>query len=326
MCIGVAPETKLAVDAGLELGETRGIRVNSNYQTSDPDIYAVGDAIETYDALAPRWGRLALAGPAQRQARSAADHMCGMPVSNRGYIGSSCLRVFGRNAACTGLSEKAARAADYSYDSVMLFPSDKVSVLPGSHYMAFKLVFEVPTGKILGAQAIGAGEADKRVDVIATMITMGGTIADLKDLELCYAPLFSTAKDVVNFAALIAENVLTGRMPQVHVSEVRGLVESGAYIVDVREEGEFARGHLKGAHNVPLSQLRSRMDEIPRDVPVYLHCRSSQRSYYALCALRGNGWTNVVNISGSFLGISLYEYFNDKALGREPIVTAYNCN
>ena len=107
---------------------------------------------------------------------------------------------------------------------------------------------------------------------------------------------------------------------------IRGLVESGAYIVDVREEGEFARGHLKGAHNVPLSQLRSRMDEIPRDVPVYLHCRSSQRSYYALCALRGNGWTNVVNISGSFLGISLYEYFNDKALGREPIVTAYNCN
>ena len=326
MAIGVAPETKLAVDAGLELGETRGIRVNSNYQTSDPDIYAVGDAIETYDALAHRWGRLALAGPAQRQARAAADHMRGMPVSNRGYIGSSCLRVFGRNAACTGLSEKAAKAAGYSYDSVMLFPTDKVGIMPGSHYLAFKLVFEVPTGKILGAQAIGAGEADKRVDVIATMITMGGTIADLKDLELCYAPLFSTAKDVVNFAALIAENVLTGRMPQVHVSEVRGLVESGAYIVDVREEGEFARGHLKGAHNVPLSQLRSRMDEIPRDVPVYLHCRSSQRSYYALCCLRGNGWTNVVNISGSFLGISLYEYFNDKMLGREPIVTAYNCN
>ena len=326
MAIGVAPETKLAVDAGLELGETRGIKVNNNYQTSDPDIYAVGDAIETYDALAHRWGRLALAGPAQRQARAAADHMCGMPVSNKGYIGSSCLRVFGRNAACTGLSEKAAKAAGYSYDSVLIFPSDKVSVLPGSHYLAFKLVFEVPTGKILGAQAIGAGEADKRVDVIAAMITMGGTIADLKDLELCYAPLFSTAKDVVNFAALVAENVLTGRMPQVHVSEVRGLVESGAYIVDVREEGEFARGHLVGAHNVPLSQLRSRMDEIPRDVPVYLHCRSSQRSYYALCCLRGNGWNNVVNISGSFLGISLYEYFNDKAQGREPIVTRYNCN
>jgi len=326
MAIGVAPETALARAAGLEIGETGGIRVNNNYQTSDPSIYAAGDAIEAYDALAHRWGRLALAGPAQRQARAAADHMCGLPVSNRGYFGSSCLRVFGRNAACTGLSEKAAQAAGYSYDSVLIFPSDKVSVLPGSHYMAFKLVFEVPTGKVLGAQAIGAGEVDKRVDVVATLIQMGGTVADLKDLELCYAPLFSTAKDVVNFAALVAENVLTGRMPQVHVTEVRRLVEEGAYIVDVREEGEFARGHLKGAHNVPLSQLRGRMDEIPRDIPVYLHCRSSQRSYYALCALRGNGWDNVVNISGSFLGISLYEWFEDHDTGREPIVTAYNCN
>ena len=326
MAIGVAPETALAREAGLEIGETGGIRVNNNYQTSDPSIYAAGDAIEAYDALAHRWGRLALAGPAQRQARAAADHMCGLPVSNRGYFGSSCLRVFGRNAACTGLSEKAAQAAGYSYDSVLIFPSDKVSVLPGSHYMAFKLVFEVPTGKVLGAQAIGAGEVDKRVDVVATLIQMGGTVADLKDLELCYAPLFSTAKDVVNFAGLVAENVLTGRMPQVHVSQVRSLVEGGAYIVDVREEGEFARGHLKGAHNVPLSQLRGRLDEIPRDVPVYLHCRSSQRSYYALCALRGNGWDNVVNISGSFLGISLYEWFEDHDTGREPIVTAYNCN
>ena len=325
MAIGVAPETALAKAAGLEIGETGGICVNNNYQTSDPSIYAVGDAIEAYDALAHRWGRLSLAGPAQRQARAAADHMCGLPVSNRGYFGSACLRVFGRNAACTGLSERAARTAGYSYDSVLVFPSDKVSVLPGSHYMAFKLVFEVPTGKILGAQAIGAGEVDKRVDVVAALIQMGGTVADLKDLELCYAPLFSTAKDVVNFAALVAENVLTGRMPQVHVTEVRELVESGAYIVDVREEGEFACGHLKGAHNVPLSQLRGRMDEIPRDVPVYLHCRSSQRSYYALCALRGNGWDNVVNISGSFLGISLYEWFDDRRLGREPIVTAYNC-
>ncbi|MBQ6491374.1 MAG: FAD-dependent oxidoreductase, partial [Atopobiaceae bacterium] len=152
MAIGVAPETALARAAGLEIGETGGIRVNNNYQTSDPSIYAAGDAIEAYDALAHRWGRLALAGPAQRQARAAADHMCGLPVSNRGYFGSSCLRVFGRNAACTGLSEKAAQAAGYSYDSVLIFPSDKVSVLPGSHYMAFKLVFEVPTGKVLGAQ------------------------------------------------------------------------------------------------------------------------------------------------------------------------------
>ncbi|MBQ7703121.1 MAG: pyridine nucleotide-disulfide oxidoreductase, partial [Firmicutes bacterium] len=206
----------------------------------------------------------------------------------------------------------------------MVFPNDKVGMMPNSHYMAFKLVFEVPTGKILGAQAIGKGETDKRIDVIAAMITMGATLEDLKTLELCYSPVFSTAKDVVNFGALVALNVLNGKFRQVHVSDVRGLVESGAYIVDVREESEFAAGHLKGSHNIPLSQLRGRLDEIPKDIPVYVHCRSSQRSYYAICALQGRGFTNVVNISGSFLGISLYEYFNDKKLGREPIVTDYN--
>ena len=156
------------------------------------------------------------------------------------------------------------------------------------------------------------------------MITMGADLEDLKELELCYSPVFGTAKDVVNLAATAALNILYGRVRQVQVSEVRGLVESGAYIVDVREENEFAAGHLKGAHNVPLSQLTQRMDEIPKDVPVYLHCRSSQRSYYAICRLQGSGWRNVHNISGSFLGISLYESFTDKAEGREPIVTAYN--
>ena len=326
MAIGVAPETALARDAGLEIGETRGIKVNHNFQTSDPDIYAVGDAIELYSALTHQPGRLALAGPAQRQARAAADHMYGAHSNNNGYIGSSCIRVFVQNAASTGLNEKAAAKAGYSFDSVLVFPTDKVSLMPDSHYMAFKLVFEVPTGKILGAQAIGRGAADKRVDVIAAMITMGGTLEDLKELELCYSPVFGTAKDVVNHAALVALNVLYGVFRQVHVDQVRSLVESGAFIVDVREENEFAAGHLKGAHNIPLSQLRQRMDEIPHDVPVYLHCRSSQRSYYALCYLQGNGYTNLYNISGSFLGISLYEYFNDKTQGREPIVDKYNFN
>ncbi len=326
MAIGVTPETELAREAGLEIGETRGIKVNHNYQTSDPDIYAVGDAVEIYNALTHRWGRLALAGPAQRQARAAADHMYGLHHNNRGYIGSSCLRVFNMNAASTGLNVRAAREAGFSSDSVTIYPNDKVGIMPGAHYMAFKLVFETPTGRILGAQAIGAGAADKRIDVIAAMITMGATLEDLKTLELCYSPVFSTAKDVVNFGALVALNVLNGRYTQVHVSDVRGLVESGAYIVDVREESEYAAGHIKGAHNIPLSQLRERLDEIPRDVPVYVHCRSSQRSYYSICCLQGNGFTNIVNISGSFLGISLYEYFNDKTQGREPIVTQYNFN
>lgn len=324
MAIGVAPEAKLAAEAGLEIGKTRGIKVNHNYQTSDPDIYAVGDAVESYDALRHCPGRLALAGPAQRQARAAADHIYGIPHNNRGYIGSSCIRVFSQNAAATGLNEKLAQAAGYSYDSVLIFPTDKVGIMPDSHYMAFKLVFEVPTGRILGAQAVGQGAVDKRIDVIAAMITMGATLEDLKELELCYSPVFGTAKDVVNQAALVGLNLLYNRFRQVPVSQVRPLVEQGAYILDVREAGEFAAGHIQGAHNIPLSQLRERMEEIPRDIPVYVHCRSSQRSYYAICCLQGNGFTNVYNISGSFLGICLYEYFNDKAQGRTPIVTKYN--
>ena len=326
MAIGVKPETDLAKAAGLEIGVTGGIKVNKNFQTTDPDIYAVGDAIEFTNSQTGKPGRLALAGPAQRQARAAADHMYGRENHLKGFIGSSCIRVFGLNAASTGLNAKACEKEGINYDYVIIFPSDKVSIMPNAHYLALKLIFEVPTGKILGAQAIGKGEADKRVDVIAAMITMGGTLEDLKELELCYAPLFTTAKDPVNFAALVGLNILNGEIKQVHLEDVRELVESGAYIIDVREPGEFARGHIKGAHNIPQSQIRQRLDEIPKDIPVYLHCRSSQRSYYCCCALKGRGFDNVVNIQGSFLGISLYEYFNDKTMGREPIVDNYNFN
>ena len=324
MCVGVSPASALAQAAGLETNQRRFIRVNHNYQTSDPDIYAVGDAVEIFNRLSRQYGSLALAGPAQRQARAAADHICGRNHNNRGYIGSSCLQVFGLNAACTGMNEKTATAQGIPCEIAYVLPSDKVSLMPGSSYMAFKLVFEVPTGRILGAQAIGRGDAVRRVDVIAALISMNGDLEDLKELELCYAPVYGTAKDVTNLAALVGLNVLYGDMPQVHVSEVRGLVESGAAIIDVREPGEYAAGHLKGAVNIPLSQFRDRIEEVPKDRPVYLHCRSSQRSYYALCELRGRGWRNAVNISGSFLGICLYEYFRDVTEGREPIVTAYN--
>ena len=153
---------------------------------------------------------------------------------------------------------------------------------------------------------------------------MNGTLDDLKELELCYSPVYGTAKDVVNMAALVGLNVLGGSMRQVHVDTVRSLVEAGAYIIDVRERGEYERGHIKGAVNIPLSEFRGRMNEVPKDIPVYLHCRSSQRSYYACCQLRNCGWENAVNISGSFLGLCLYEYYEDKVTGREPIVTAYN--
>ena len=324
LAIGVAPETGLAKAAGLEIGETGGILVDHNYRTSDKNIYAVGDAIEVFDRMTGKPSRLALAGPALRQARAAADAMYGIPDDNRGVIGSCALRVFGLNAAATGLNERNARKAGIPCDSVYVIPGDKVGIMPGSAPMHFKLVFEVPTGRILGAQAIGRGNVDKRVDVIAAMVSMNGTIRDLKNLELCYSPVFGTARDVVNQAALVAENILYGRFRQVPVTQVRSLVEEQAFIVDVREKGEYEVGHLKGSVNIPLSELRERTDEIPKDRPVYLHCRSSQRSYNALMALQGRGYENVVNISGSFLGICLYEYYNDVAMGREKIVTEYN--
>lgn len=324
MAVGVAPETALARQAGLQIGSSGGIKVDRHMRTDDPDIYAVGDAAETTGLLTGKPGRLALAGVAQKEARVAADNICGITSVFRGFVGSSCLRVFGLNAAATGLNEQAAKAAGIPYDYVTVFAPDKVSIMPDCRYLAFKLLFEVPTGRLLGAQAIGGGEADKRVNAVAALISMGGTVEDLIEFEHCYAPLFATAKDVVHMAALAASNVLCGRLQQVHTSEVRSLVESGAYIVDVREADEFEAGHIKGAHNIPLSSLRENLDKIPRDIPVYLHCRSSQRSYYAYCALRGNGFDNVININGSFLGISLYEAFTDRQEGRVPIVTAYN--
>lgn len=324
MAVGVMPETKLAKDAGLEIGETGCIKVNHNYQTSDSDIYAVGDAVEIYNALAHKPGKLALAGPAQRQARQAADHMYGIHNDNKGYIGSSCLKVFSMNAASTGLNERAAEAAGYKYDSVLLYPNDHVGVLPGSNYVAFKLVFEVPSGKILGAQAISRGEAVKRADVIAAMITMGGTLEDLKELELCYSPVYGTAKDIVNMAALVGLNILYESFKQVHVNEVRDLVEKKAYILDVREVGEYKAGHINGSKNIPLSELWNRMNEIPKNKPVYIHCRSGQRSYYALKYLKGHGYKDIYNISGGFLGISYYEYFRDQTEDRKPILDKYN--
>lgn len=326
MAIGVAPETSLAKNVGLEIGETGGIKVDHNYLTSDKDIYAVGDAIEVYSRLTHKPTRLALAGPAQRQARAAADHMYNIHHNNNGVIGSSVVKVFDQNAASTGLNEKTAKMAGIPYDFVYIIPGDKVGLMPDSNPMHFKLIFEYPTGRILGAQAIGKGNVDKRIDVIATMITMGGTLEDLKELELCYAPLFGTAKDVVNHAALVGLNILYGKFKQVPVTRVRELVENNAFIIDVREKHEYAKGHIKNAVNIPLSEFRERLDEIPKDRPVYMHCRSSQRSYNAIMALQGLGYDNVINISGSFLGICCYEYYQDQVTGREKIVTEYNFN
>ncbi len=326
LAIGVRPETKLAKEAGLAIGELGGIRVDANYVTSDPSIYAVGDAIEVFHQLTHKQTRLALAGPAQRQARAAANHMYNIPQHNKGVIGSSSVQIFDLVCASTGLNEKTALANGFQAKSVYLIAPDKVGLMPNSNPLHFKLIYETPTGKVLGAQAIGKGNADKRIDVIATLITMGGTLEDLKELELSYSPMFSTARDIVNLAALVAQNQLHGNFKQIKVDEVRPLIEKQAYFLDVREKNEFESGHLIGAHHIPLSELRERMDEIPKDQPVYVHCRSGQRSYNAVMTLQNNGYSNVMNVSGSFLGICLYEYFTDITTNRKKIVTTYNFN
>ncbi|SHJ95562.1 FAD-dependent oxidoreductase [Tepidibacter formicigenes] len=326
MAIGVVPETELAVKAGLELGETGAIKVDQNYRTNDKDIYAVGDAIEVYHALTNSMTKLPLAGPAQKQARGVADHINGMQIMNTGFIGSSVIKVFNYNGASTGLNEGLIKALNMNikYDVVKIIPGDKVGLMPGCESVHFKLIYEIPTGRVLGAQAIGKGNVDKRVDVIATAIKFGATVNDLRDLELCYAPPFGTAKDVVNFAGYVASNLLHGSFKQVHSADVRGLVESGACIIDVREKDEYEQSHIIGAINLPLSEIRERLDEIPTDKPIYLHCRSGQRSYNAVLALQNLGFENVYNISGGFMGLSFYEYFNDQTTDRKMIVTDYN--
>ena len=267
---------------------------------------------------------MALAGPAQRQARAVADHINNIPVNYHGYIGSSVVKVFGYNAAATGLNEHALSKMDVDYDFVKIIPKDKVGLMPDSEELHFKLIFEKPTGKIIGAQAIGRGNADKRIDVIATAITAGATVDHLKDLELCYAPPFGTAKDVVNFAGYVASNILHETFKHISITKIRELSENGAYILDVREKEEWDAGHIKKAKHIPLSELRERINEIPKDEPIYILCRSGQRSYNALLALQHNGYDKVYNISGGFIGLCFNEYFTDKTTGREPIVTEYD--
>ena len=323
MAIGVTPEVELAKQAGLEIGVTGGIKVNHHYQTSAPHVYAVGDAIEVTHFITQKPTRLTLAGPAQRQARAAADHMYGRTYRNTGVIGSSVIQCFNMNAASTGLNEKDCQKEGIAYQTAYVIPKDKVGLMPNARPLFFKLIFADPSGQLLGAQAMGEGNVDKRIDIIASLIMKHGNLEDLKELELSYSPLFGTAKDVVNMAALVGLNVLNGEYKQVPVTEIRELQESGAFIIDAREAWEFEEGHIKGAVNIPFSEFRNRLEEIPKDEPVYVHCLSSQRSYNMVKALNMRGFDNAYNLMGSFLGLSMYEYFTDKTEGREPIVTNY---
>lgn len=323
MAIGVHPDVTLAEKIGCKIGVTGGIEVNQQYETSLPNIYAIGDAIEVNNMLTRKKTRLALAFPAQMEARDAVDHIYNRPVQNQGVIGSQVIHLFDLNVASTGLTEEACEANQIDYRAVTVIPKNRVSVMPDTSPIFLKLVFGYPSGEVLGAQAIGKSDIDKQIDVIATMISMHGRISDLTHLELCYSPWFSTAKNAVNIAALVAENILNGEYRQISISKVRGLVEKGAFIIDAREPNEYAAGHITTSVNIPLSQFRQRLDEIPTDQPVYIHCQSSQRSYNMVRALENLGYTNVINIAGSYLELTQYEYFKDHTTDRKSILTNY---
>lgn len=321
MAIGVQPETTLATKIGCKLGSTGGIAVDQHFETSIPHVYAVGDAIEVTNRLTRKKTRLALAFPAQIQARDVADHIYGRKVNNRGVIGTSVIHLFDLNVSSTGLTEKVCRSEGIDYRCAIVIPQNRVSIMPNTSPIFFKLIFAYPSGEILGAQAVGQSSVDKQINVIATMISMNGNISDLTHLELAYSPWFSTAKNAVNMAGLVAENILNGEYPTIPVTKVRQLVENDAFIIDAREPNEYQAGHIINAVNIPLSQFRQRLDEIPTDIPVYIHCQSSQRSYNMVRALINRGFTNITGISGSFLELSNYEYFKDQTTGRKPIIT-----
>ena len=297
LAIGVRPETALASEAGLEIGPRGGIVVDDQMRTSDARIWAVGDAVEVRDVVTGQETVLPLAGPANRQGRVAAESIAGRATRFRGVQATAVVGVLGLTAASTGASEKGLRRAGITtFDKVYLHPGHHAGYYPGAQPIRLKLLFSVPDGRILGAQAVGRKGVEKRIDVIATAIQFGGTVHDLAEAELCYAPQFGAAKDPVNLAGMIAANALNGDMP---LADWMQLGRTDALLVDVREPEEFAAGHIPRAMNVPLSQLRQRVGELPRDREIWLSCGVGQRAYYATRFLAQNG-LRPRNLSGGY--------------------------
>lgn len=305
LAIGVKPDTKFLESSGIEMTDRGHIVVNEEYQTSCKDIWAAGDAILVKHSLSGDNAPLALAGPANKQGRLIADSMYGKKVLNKGYIGSSIIKVFDLTAASTGLNEKQAKAAGINYNVAYAAPMDKVGIMPGAAVMPTKILFD-ENGKLLGGQIVATGAADKRVDVLATAIKAEMDVYDLADLELCYAPPFGTGKDVINKLGYVAMNLLEGIYKQVRFSEVYDLLENDAQVIDVRETGEYARGHIDGVINIPMSEMRNRLDELDKSKPVYVHCQTGQRSYNMTLMLMEHGF-EALNVAGSYLFISKYE-------------------
>ncbi len=296
LAIGVRPETTLATMAGIEIGQCGGIRVDDQMRTSDPDIFAVGDAVEVKDFVTGQWALVALAGPANRQGRIAADVIAGRDSRYRGTQGTSICQIFEAAIAQTGVSEKTLnRLGDTDFEKIYLYPNSHAGYYPGAKMLAIKVLFRKSDGKLLGAQVLGEDGVPKRIDSFAMAIQMGCTIYDLEESELCYAPPYGSAKDPVNFAGMVAADVLRGDMPICHWNTC-----NGGFLLDVRNPAELAVEHVPGALNIPLPELRSRLEELPRDREIQVICRSGQRAYYATRLLLQNGFS-VRNIAGGML-------------------------
>ncbi|MBM3978792.1 MAG: CoA-disulfide reductase [Planctomycetes bacterium] len=297
--LGVRPESKLARDAGLTLGPTGGIKVDAHLRTSDPDVYAVGDAVEVTHAVTGHPALIALGGPANRQGRTAADNIFGIETTYPGTLGTAIVRVFELTAAVTGANEALLTAAGVPFEAVHLHPNSHAGYYPGAKPLALKVLFSPATGKLLGAQAVGADGADKRIDVLATALRAGMTVDEVAELELCYAPPFGSAKDPVNLAGMAAQNVRAGRVAVIQWDDVAKLDRSRVMILDVREAKERAGGAIPGSVHIPLGELRARLNELPRDMEIVAHCASGQRSYSACRVLMQNGF-RCRNLAGSY--------------------------
>ena len=300
LAIGVTPDTRLAKDAGLELGIKDSIIVNDRMETSISDIYAVGDAVQVKHYVTGQDALISLAGPANKQGRIAADNICGGDSRYRGSLGSSVIQVFDLTAAATGINEKTAEKAGLHVDKVILSPMNHAGYYPGGKVMTMKVVFEKESGNLLGAQIVGYEGVDKRIDVLATAIHAGMKAADLKELDLAYAPPYSSAKDPVNMAGFMIENISKGILKQFHAEDVGNLPRDGSVILlDVRTEGEYERGHIEGFVNIPVDELRERISELEKGKTVYVICQSGLRSYIGARILSGYGY-DVYNFSGGF--------------------------
>jgi hypothetical protein len=302
--VGVRPESRLAADAGLDVGQRGGIRVDERLRTSDPAIWAVGDAIEVRDTVTGGAVQVPLAGPANRQGRIAADNILRgadrPPARYRGTQGTAIVGVFDRVAACTGAAEKTLRRLGLPYRKVYVHPAHHAGYYPGAEGMTLKVLFDPATGRILGAQGVGGAGVDKRIDVLAVAIQAGMTVYDLEEMELCYAPQFGSAKDPVNMAGFVAAGLLRGEHPQADMEvALDGPPDDRTILLDVRTTQEFSGGHLPGARNLPVDELRGRLGELPRDRRILAYCQVGQRGYIATRILLQHGF-DAANLGGGY--------------------------